>query len=171
MYICLYIHITIVCYYWQHSMRYYSQIITGTYAVPYMSLQTPWRPGSGPPPPKVSFLCMSLQTPWGPGGGPPPPKMLPSISSPNIKSNVFERRPKKPRFDQCVTMSFHIFTKQLKGSQGRYAHSGIRVRPKTGGKNKFGKTYLSELAAQTRRQFFRKSRFFVFGGWHEVGMF
>ena len=36
--------------------------IVGTYAVPYMYLQTPYGPGSGPPP---------ILTPYGPGSGPP----------------------------------------------------------------------------------------------------
>ena len=49
-------------------------------------------------------------------------------------------------------MIFHFITKQLKWSYGRYAHSGIRVRPKTRKNDKFEKgLFLSKGKAQAER--------------------
>ena len=39
---------------------------------------------------------------------------------------------------------FHDFTKKTTRSYGRYAHSGIRVRPKTKENDKFGKNSISK---------------------------
>jgi len=54
-----------------------------------------------------------------------------------------ERKPKNPGFDLCFTMFFHNFTKSRIWSYGRYAHSGIRVRPKTRKKDMFAKKGIS----------------------------
>ena len=58
-----------------------------------------------------------------------------------------ERKPKNPRFDRCFTMCFHNCTKSRIWSYGRYAHSGIRVRP-----NKKKKRHVREKRYISQKQ-------------------
>ena len=59
-----------------------------------------------------------------------------------------EGKPENPRFDLWFTMIFHFFTQSRIWSYGRYAHSGIRVRPKTRNKYMFPENvYLSTKTA------------------------
>ena len=54
-----------------------------------------------------------------------------------------QRKPQKPRSDWYFTMIFQYFTKKLKLSYGRYAHSGIRVWRKTMTNDEFEKNGVS----------------------------
>ena len=53
------------------------------------------------------------------------------------------RENQKTQDSTCVLQYFHFFTKSQILSYGRYAHSGIRVRPKTRKKNMFAKKGIS----------------------------
>ena len=70
-------------------------------------------------------------------------EMLSSMNSSNKPRSQNERKPKNPRFDLCFTIVFHNFTKSLILSDGRYAHYGIRVRPKIMKKCLFAKKGIS----------------------------
>ena len=53
------------------------------------------------------------------------------------------RKPENPRFDLWFTIICHSFTQSRRWSYGRYAYSGIRVRPKSMNKNMFAKRLIS----------------------------
>ena len=59
------------------------------------------------------------------------------------RDNGDETKPEKARFDMWFTMICHLCTKSRRWSYGRYAHSGIRVRPKTRENDKFRKRPIS----------------------------
>ena len=68
-----------------------------------------------------------------------------------------ERKPKNSRFDLRFTMIFHFLNKSRIWSDGRYAHSGIRVRPKTRNKNVREKNAcLKNSCLKLKAWFFRK---------------
>ena len=69
-----------------------------------------------------------------------------------------ERKPKNPIFDLCFTRFFHKFTKSRIWSYCRYAHSGIRVRPKTRQQNMFTTKfiYLKNSSLKPKAWFVKK---------------
>ena len=56
----------------------------------------------------------------------------------STKIKIQDKKPKQKRFDQCCYQDFRNWT-ETKWFYGRYAHSGIRVRPKTKTNDKFEK--------------------------------
>ena len=65
--------------------------------------------------------------------------MLSSMNLTNKQRNRKWEKTQKPKIRLVFYNVFHIFTKSLIWSYGRYAHSGIRVRPKTRKNDKFEK--------------------------------
>ena len=113
---------------------------------------------------------MSLQTPWGPGSGPPCPKCYPRH---RIKTNraIKNQRNRQNTFDAWFTMTFYLCQQVqiilwpidifwYEGSVGNTNTSHVRE-----------KTCFSYRAtAQTRRHICQKNWDLVFRRWYWVGM-
>ena len=92
-------------------------------SIPYSYLQTPWRPGNGPPPSKGTCPFRHLEDLE---VGPTPkcdPRQILKMNR-GIKN---QRTPPNQNSTSVVPCCFHNFFISL----GRYAHSGIRVLQKT----------------------------------------
>ena len=85
-------------------------------------------------------------------------EMLSSMISSNKQRNRKWEKTQKPKIRLVFYNVFHIFNKSRIWSYGRYAHSGIRVRPKTRKKCMFAKKGISlkNSSLKLKVWFFRK---------------
>ena len=79
-------------------------------------------------------------------------EMLSSMNSSNKQRNRKWEKTQKPKIRLLIYHVFHLFTKSRIWSHGRYAHSGIRVRPKTRTKYMFTKKGISLKKQQPKTQ-------------------